>query len=85
MDFEIIERPPMNVKIYGQELKLKRPTVSMIEKLNSKMGEDASSADKFIAMRGFLIESGVGEELLSRMAIDDYAELVEKISAPKKK
>jgi len=85
MDFVIEKKAVVKVKIYDRELDIKKPTVGMIESLNAQMKAVVDDGEKFKIMRSFLVQLGLPEEVLNEMQMDHYLELVEFLSAPKKK
>lgn len=82
--FEIPEKQPVRVKIYGKEFSLKKPTLSQVETLQSKVSaSDDKSSLSFT--KEFLMDSGLPSDLISELEVEHVISLVELLSGSKKK
>lgn len=81
MSFEIKQKTQVNVKIYGKEFNLTKPTVGQVEELQkytSIKGEDQKS--QFDSICGFLKVLGMPLEFSKEMEIDHLTDLITYLS-----
>lgn len=85
MDFEIAESATIKARIYGQSVELRRPTVGMIEAMEDQRAVLDKDKDKMALMKNFLSKLGMPEDLLGKLELDHYTQVIEFLLSPKKK
>ena len=79
--FEIKDTRSLRVKIYGEEIAIKKLTISELETLQEEIDSSGHSMKK---TRQMLEKIGVPPKLAAEMAPDDAQALVEYLVSPKK-
>jgi hypothetical protein len=78
------ERGVVKVSIYGEVFSLRKPTMKDVEKLAGlSKGKDEVESQEVV--KKFLNDLGLPFETLESMDFDHYLELVQGLTAPKKK
>lgn len=86
MDIEIKERTKVKALIYGKEILLSKPTVGQIEKMQMEMKSAAEKGlTEVTVMKNFAATIGLPTEVCEQLEVDQFLELVEKLTATKKK
>lgn len=83
MDLNIPTRTKLSVNIYGQELKLTKPTILQSESLSEKM-KGIKQEEQFPLMLDFLKDCGLPIELAKQLEIEHFTQLVELLVGKKK-
>ncbi len=85
MDFQIEPSAKIKARIYGESVELSHPTVGMVEAFEEQRASMNNDKDKMVLMKGFLVQLGMPHDLINRMEVHHYTDLIEKILTPKKK
>lgn len=73
MDFELSKKD-LNVKIYGKDYVLRKPSISQVEILIENIGKD-SSGSNIKAMKSFIVQCGLPADVCDSMDADDFNSL----------
>lgn len=83
MDLSIPARTRLSVSIYGQELKLTKPTIGQMEAFEAKK-KTAGEDKQFQIMLDFLKELGLPENLGKDLELEHFTQIVELLAGKKK-
>lgn len=81
--FEITDDRTVKVKIYGQELVLKRPTLADAQAVKG-LSDTSDQQAQLSAVTGFLKNAGMPEDLIGQLTTDALNSLFEYLLHPKK-
>lgn len=86
MDIEIKERTKVKALIYGKTVELSKPTVGQIEKMQTEMkSAKDTGVSEMTVMKNFASTIGLPVDVCDTLEVDQFLELVEKLTATKKK
>lgn len=83
MDLSIPARTKLSVNIYGQELKLAKPTIGQMEVFESKR-KAAPEEKHFQIMLEFLRDLGLPEKLGKDLELEHFQAIMELLAGKKK-
>jgi hypothetical protein len=84
MNLEIKERSKVEAVIYGQKVTLKKPTIGQIERLQADM-KSTEGKENIAVMKKFGTELGLPLDMCDSLEVDHFLELIEHLTASKKK